>query len=239
MKAGIIGAMEPEVAILKSKLSNCTSEQHAGFTFYQGQLNGSDVIIVQSGIGKVAAALATAILLDRYTPDYVVNTGSAGGFEQSLKVGDIVISSEVRYHDVDVTAFGYEMGQLPANPPAYIPHQLLVKAAEESAKSLGNIQTLIGLITTGDTFMTKDEDISKARANFPDMAAVEMEGAAIAHTCHQFNVPFVVIRSMSDIAGKESPSSFEAYLETASVNSSALVCQMIDSLKSIELLTTE
>jgi len=231
MKAGIIGAMEPEVAILKGKLQNCETTTHAGYTFYQGQLNGNDVVIVQSGIGKVPAALATAILIDKFQPDYVVNTGSAGGFEQSLKVGDIVISSEVRYHDVDVTAFGYEIGQLPANPAAYIPHPELVAAAKVGINSLENIQTLVGLITTGDTFMTKDDDIAKARTNFPTMAAVEMEGAAIANTCHQFNTPFVVIRSMSDIAGKESPSSFEAYLETASVNSSQLVISMIDALK--------
>jgi adenosylhomocysteine nucleosidase len=235
MKAGIIGAMEPEVAILKAKLTNSTTTEHAGYTFYQGQLNGSDVVIVQSGIGKVAAALATAILIDKFQPDYIVNTGSAGGFEQSLKVGDIVISTEVRYHDVDVTAFGYEIGQLPGNPAAYIPHPILVSAAQAGVAKLENIQTLLGLITTGDTFMTTDEDIAKARANFPSMAAVEMEGAAIAHTCHQFNIPFVVIRSMSDIAGKESPTSFEAYLETASVNSSQLVENMLKALKGKQL----
>jgi adenosylhomocysteine nucleosidase len=241
MKAAIIGAMEPEVAILKAKLIQATTTEHAGYTFYQGLLNNTDVVIVQSGIGKVAAALATALIIDKFNPDYVVNTGSAGGFDQSLKIGDIVISSEVRYHDVDVTAFGYEIGQLPANPAAYIPHPSLVKAAEVGIKALTatsdtNIQTLVGLITTGDTFMTKDEDIAKARKNFPTMAAVEMEGAAIAHTCHQFNVPFVIIRSMSDIAGKESPSSFEAYLETASVNSSQLVLNMLDALKSETLV---
>jgi len=231
MKAGIIGAMEPEVAILKAKLSNCETSTHAGYTFYQGQLNDNDVVIVQSGIGKVAAALATAILIDRFQPDYVVNTGSAGGFDPSLKVGDIVISAEVRYHDVDVTAFGYEIGQLPANPAAYIPHQTLVEAAQAGIEQLENIQTMVGLITTGDTFMTKDDDIAKARANFPTMAAVEMEGAAIAHTCHQFQVPFVIIRSLSDIAGKESPTSFDEYLETASVNSSQLVFNMLEALK--------
>jgi len=231
MKAGIIGAMEPEVAILKSKLTNCQMTDYAGYTFYEGELEGSAVIIVQSGIGKVAAALATAILIEKFQPDYVVNTGSAGGFEQSLKVGDIVISSEVRYHDVDVTAFGYEIGQLPGNPAAYIPHPDLVQAAQAGIEALENITTLIGLITTGDTFMTADADIAKARKNFPTMVAVEMEGAAIAHTCHQFNVPFVIIRSMSDIAGKESPSSFEAYLETASVNSSQLVINMLNALK--------
>lgn len=231
MRAGIVGAMEPEVAILKSKLTQCETQSYAGFTFYHGQLDGADVVIVQSGIGKVAAALATTLLIDKYQPDYVINTGSAGGFEQSLKVGDIVISSEVRYHDVDVTAFGYEIGQLPGNPPAYIPHKELIDAAKQGINTLENIQTLVGLITTGDTFMTKDEDIAKARENFPHMAAVEMEGAAIAHTCHQFDIPFVIIRSMSDIAGKESPTSFEAYLETASVNSSRLVQSMIGTLK--------
>ena len=231
MKAGIIGAMEPEVAILKAKLENCETSTHAGYTFYQGLLDNNDVVIVQSGIGKVAAALATAILIDKFQPNYVVNTGSAGGFDARLKVGDVVVSSEVRYHDVDITAFGYEIGQLPANPAAYIPHETLITAAKKGIEQLNNIQAMVGLITTGDTFMTKDDDIAKARANFPTMVAVEMEGAAIAHTCHQFNVPFVIIRSLSDIAGKESPTSFDEYLETASVNSSQLVINMLNALK--------
>ena len=231
MKAGIIGAMEPEVAILKAKLSNCETISHAGYNFYHGQIDNNDVVIVQSGIGKVASALATAILIDKFQPDYVVNTGSAGGFDPSLKVGDIVVSSEVRYHDVDVTAFGYEIGQLPANPAAFIPHPTLVNAAQVGIDMLSNINAMLGLITTGDTFMTKEDDIAKARANFPTMAAVEMEGAAIAHTCHQFNVPFVIVRSLSDIAGIESPTSFEEYLETASVNSSQLVINMLNALK--------
>lgn len=232
MRAGIIGAMEPEVAILKAKLTNASTSQHGGYEFYQGKLAGNDVVIVQSGIGKVAAALATALLIDHFQPDYVVNTGSAGGFDQSLKVGDVVISSELRYHDVNVTAFGYEIGQLPANPAAYIPHPDLIKAAKIGVTQLNSdIKTLVGLITTGDTFMTDADDIAKARKNFPTMAAVEMEGAAIAQTCHQFNLPFVVIRSLSDIAGKESPSSFEAYLETASVNSSQLVLNMLNYLQ--------
>lgn len=235
MKAGIIGAMEPEVAILKAKIQACTTSTHAGFTFYHGTINDAEVVVVQSGIGKVAAALATVLLIDKFQPDYIVNTGSAGGFDQTLKVGDIVISNEVRYHDVDVTAFGYEVGQLPANPAAYIPHADLVSAATEETKKFDDIQTLLGLITSGDTFMTKEQDIAKARTNFPTMAAVEMEGAAIAQTCYQFAVPFVVIRSMSDIAGKESPSSFEAYLETASINSSKLVLNMINRLKDHKL----
>ena len=240
MIAGIIGAMEPEVAILKRKLENATSSSHGGYTFHQGKLDGSDVVIVQSGIGKVAAALATAMLIDKFQIDYVVNTGSAGGFDAALKVGDIVVSSEVRYHDVDITAFGYEVGQLPANPAAFIPHPDLVSAAKVGITQLSavdekgnkqNIQAITGLITTGDTFMTKEDDIAKARANFPTMAAVEMEGAAIAQACLQLKTPFVVIRSLSDIAGKESPHTFEEYLEMAAVNSSQLVLNMLAELK--------
>jgi adenosylhomocysteine nucleosidase len=243
MKAGIIGAMEPEVAILKEKLVNAVVSSHGGFTFYQGSLEDNDVIIVQSGIGKVAAALATAMLIDKFQVDYVVNTGSAGGFDATLKVGDIVVSNEVRYHDVDLTAFGYEVGQLPANPAAFLPHPELVSAATAGIAKLNSddtngIQAVSGLITTGDTFMTKEEDVAKARANFPTMAAVEMEGAAIAQTCLQFNTPFVVIRSLSDIAGKESPYTFEEYLETAAVNSSQLVLNMLVELKEKTLSPT-
>lgn len=235
MKAGIIGAMEPEVAILKAKLENYCEHQFAGYTFFSGSIAETEVVLVQSGIGKVASALATLLMIDKFQPDFIVNTGSAGGFEQSLKVGDIVISSEVRHHDADVTAFGYEIGQLPGMPAAFIPHPTLVKAAQAGINKLEGIQTLTGLITTGDTFMTKDDDIAKARANFPTMAAVEMEGAAIAQTCHQLNMPFVVIRSMSDIAGKESPTSFEVYLETASINSSQLVLDMLIELTGKQL----
>jgi adenosylhomocysteine nucleosidase len=192
--------------------------------------------MVQSCRGKVAAALATAILIDRFDVDYVVNTGSAGGFDSRLKVGDIVVSSEVRYHDVDLTAFGYEVGQLPANPAAFSPNTTLVVAANKGIEQLNqaegqNIKAVLGLITTGDTFMTKEEDVAKARANFPTMAAVEMEGAAIAQACLQLQTPFVVIRSLSDIAGKESPHTFEEYLQTAAVNSSQLVLNMLAQLE--------
>lgn len=232
MKAGIIGAMEPEVAILKAKIENCQTHQVANYTFYQGTIDGNDVVLVQSGIGKVAAALATAALIDKFSPDYVVNTGSAGGFDQALKVGDIVVSSEVTYNDVNVTAFGYAYGQLPGMPASFAANKALIEAAKEGIAQLEEIQAKVGLITTGDTFMTADDDIAKARKNFPTMAAVEMEGAAIAQACHQYNeTPFVIIRSLSDIAGKESPTSFDAYLETASKNSSALVLFILSALK--------
>lgn len=232
MKIGIIGAMEPEVAILKQAMQDKTEHQYGGYTFYLGKLNEMDVILVQSGIGKVAATVATTLLITHFSPDGVINTGSAGGFDQELKVGDVVISSELRHHDVDVTAFNYEIGQVPNMPAAYQANAVMMQAAEDSIKQLGgDVKVKTGLITTGDTFMCDPAAIEQARNNFPSMMAVEMEGAAIAQACHMLATPFVVIRSLSDIAGKESPTSFEAYLEKASKYSSEMVLALLGQLQ--------
>ncbi len=232
---GIIGAMEPEVALLKQQLTTVSTEQIGNYVFYRGQLAGQDVVIVQSGIGKVAAAVATTLLIDHFKPACIINTGSAGGFDPELNVGDIAISNEVRHHDVDVTAFGYEYGQVPQMPAAFLAHPALVTAAEQTIASLGFCQTKTGLITTGDSFMCDPVRIAATRERFPTMLAVEMEGAAIAQVCHMLNTPFVVIRSLSDIAGKESPVSFDAYLAVASKNSSAMVVALLEQLRSVSL----
>ncbi|WP_333796882.1 5'-methylthioadenosine/S-adenosylhomocysteine nucleosidase [Rheinheimera sp.] len=232
---GIIGAMEQEIALLKQQLTHANTVQIAGFAFHQGKLNDVDVVLVQSGIGKVTAAVATTLLISQFKPDAVINTGSAGGFDPELNVGDIVISTELRHHDVDVTAFGYEPGQVPRLPAAFSAHPALIDAAEQCIASLGFCKTKKGLITTGDVFMCDPERIAKTRATFPAMLAVEMEGAAIAQACYQLNTPFVVIRSLSDIAGKESPTSFDAYLEVASRNSSAMVMALLPKLQALSL----
>ncbi|WP_321410391.1 5'-methylthioadenosine/S-adenosylhomocysteine nucleosidase [Tolumonas auensis] len=230
MKIGIIGAMEPEVAILREQISNMETLSIAGCEFYRGELAGHDVILTRSGIGKVAASIATTILLDRYAPDCVINTGSAGGFDPELRVGDVVISDEVRHHDVNVTAFGYEPGQLPQQPAAFISDSKLIEVATQVMHQLPELQSRIGLICTGDQFMCDPDHIEQVRQTFPSMMAAEMEAAAIAQVCHQFKVPFVVIRSLSDIAGTESPSSFEEYLEVAAKNSSAMIVAMLKQL---------
>jgi adenosylhomocysteine nucleosidase len=235
MNVGIIGAMEPEVKILREAMQNPQILTKAGFTFYTGELAGNTVTLVQSGIGKVASTIATTLLIDNFKPDCIINTGSAGGFDPSLSVGDVVISSEVRHHDVDVTAFGYEIGQVPQMPAGFAAHPKLVEAAQQTIEQISDVKTLVGLICTGDTFMCDPIRIDKARSDFPTMLAVEMEGASIAQTCFTLNTPFVVIRSMSDIAGKESPQSFEEYLETASINSSKMVVALLEKLTAVSL----
>lgn len=231
MKVAIIGAMEEEVAILREKMDNRQDTVVANCEFYTGTLNGVDVILLKSGIGKVNAAMSTTILLERFRPDYVINTGSAGGFSASLNVGDIVISSEVVHHDVDVTVFGYEYGQVPGMPARYAADAKLVAIAEASAERIQGIQVVKGLIATGDSFMNDPERVAFVREKLTDLHAVEMEGAAIAQVCFQFGVPFVVIRALSDIAGKESNVSFEQFLHKAALHSSELVQMMVDELK--------
>ncbi|RAK17346.1 adenosylhomocysteine nucleosidase [Anoxybacillus vitaminiphilus] len=231
MKIAIIGAMEEEVTILREQIANREDTVIANSEFYTGTINDVDVVLLKSGIGKVNAAMSTAILLERFKPDYVINTGSAGGFLQTLNVGDIVISTEVAHHDVDVTAFGYEYGQVPGMPARYTADKKLVEAAEKSAQQITNIQVVKGLIATGDSFMSDPARVEFVRTKFADLYAVEMEAAAIAQVCTQFNVPFVIIRALSDIAGKESNISFEQFLHKAALHSSNLVLSMLTKLK--------
>jgi adenosylhomocysteine nucleosidase len=226
MKIGIIGAMEQEVEILKSSIEELQEEKQAGCTYYTGKINQLEVVLLQSGIGKVAAAIGTTLLLSQYQPDVVINTGSAGGFDASLTMGDVVISNEVKHHDADVTAFGYEIGQMAGQPAAFVADKQLVSLAEK-ALAQSHKHAVRGLICTGDTFVYETEKQDYIRKNFPGVIAVEMEASAIAQTCHQFGTPFVVVRAISDVADKESPLSFDEFLPLAAKSSSEMVLKML------------
>jgi adenosylhomocysteine nucleosidase len=204
-----------------------TTRTLAGFTFYTGTLDGVEVVVLKSGIGKVNAAIGTTLLLQQFKPDCVINTGSAGGFDVALDVGDVVISDEVRHHDVDVTVFGYEPGQVPGLPAAFTADPLLARMAEECIAQMPHVNTVRGLIATGDSFMNCPQRVAKTRVLFPAIKAVEMEAAAIAQTCHQFGTPFIVIRALSDIAGRESNQSFEQFLEKAAQHSAEMVIAIV------------
>lgn len=232
MKIGIIGAMEQEVSLLKDQLDNLETFSFAGCTLYTGRIHDVDVVLLQSGIGKVAAAVGASIMLDRYQPDYVLNTGSAGGFDTQLNVGDIVISTEVRYHDADVTAFGYEMGQMAQMPAAFTSDPKLIDIAQKAIEMDSETpHAQKGLICTGDTFVNTTEHRAFIAEHFPSAIAVEMEAAAIAQVCYQYKVPFVVVRAISDVADKKSPMSFDEFLPLAAKHSSKMVINILELLK--------
>ncbi|WP_018924116.1 5'-methylthioadenosine/S-adenosylhomocysteine nucleosidase [Salsuginibacillus kocurii] len=229
MRIAIIGAMDEEVDWLKDDMKEVKESERAGVLFYHGKLEEKDVVLLRSGIGKVNAAIATSLLMQLFEPDVVINTGSAGGFNSELEVGDLVISEEVRYNDVDACVFGYEFGQVPGMPAFYEPNVSLVATAKDAAAEVG-LKAQPGLIISGDSFMSDEKRIQFLRETFTEPQCAEMEAAAIAHVCHQFAAPFVIIRSLSDIAGQDAKMSYDQFLKKAGHESAKLVTAMIKKI---------
>jgi adenosylhomocysteine nucleosidase len=231
---GIIGAMEKELDLLCESMNKYETKKIGSFEFYTGKIQNKDITLLRCGIGKVNAAVGCALLIQNFKPDCVINTGSAGGINPKLKMGDAIISTGLIYHDVDVTAFNYAPGQLPGQPQIFPAEERYIKIAEEAVDELKTEKILPdgfnhcrGIIGSGDVFMHEPERIASVRKIFPDIDAVEMEGAAIAHCCSLFSIPVLVIRALSDIAGTESPMSFTEFLPIASKNSASIVIRMV------------
>ncbi|MDR1428857.1 MAG: 5'-methylthioadenosine/S-adenosylhomocysteine nucleosidase [Spirochaetaceae bacterium] len=231
---GVIGAMEDEVKMLRSLMKYTQTRAVGPFEFISGELEGREAVLLRCGIGKVNAALGTAFLIREYRPDLVINTGSAGGIDPALKFGDAVISTGLLYHDVDLTGFKYVPGQLPGCPAVFPVKEDLILRAERAVVELKAEEILPrgfngtrGVIASGDVFMYESGRINAVRKLFPQVKAVEMEGAAVAHACFLFAVPFLIIRALSDIAGAESPVTFDEFLPAASTHSGQIVCRII------------
>ncbi|MBT3188963.1 MAG: 5'-methylthioadenosine/adenosylhomocysteine nucleosidase [Anaerolineae bacterium] len=236
MQIGIIAAMEEELKEIRSRLENQEEIHYGQFYYYTGRLCGHDVVVLLCGIGKVNAAVGTTLLLDKFKPEYIINTGVAGGFPDLLKIGDIVVSTEVRHHDADATIFDYEYGQIPRMPVAYQADKTLVNLTSKSLTGEGSPRIVQGEIMSGDSFIYHPEQIQQIRERFPSVLAVEMEGAAIAQTCYLFDIPFVIIRSISDIVSVEqSEEDYKKFLTKAAENSVALVINLLNKLQEISI----
>lgn len=230
MTIGIIGAMKEEIDFIRNQMQVDEVINIAGHIFYIGPFQDKQIVLLQCGIGKVNAAIGTTLLIERFSPDYMINTGVAGGLHMDLEVGDVIISIEVRHHDVDLTVWGYEHGQLPKLPAAFLASQILTKAAETAAHQL-DMNVTFGLIVSGDCFIHEAHHIENIREKFSDAHAVEMEAAAIAQVCHQFDRPFVIIRAVSDMVGKDSPLFSDLSVEERSHNCAQLVMAMVQELR--------
>ncbi|WP_195218672.1 5'-methylthioadenosine/adenosylhomocysteine nucleosidase [Leuconostoc lactis] len=222
MKIGIITPMAEEKITLIAALEDVTTKQHGGTEITSGRYKGHEVILTESGIGKVAAASATALMIDNFEPDLVVNTGSAGALDPDLKIGDEVIGTKVAYSDVDVTVFGYAYGQVPNKPLYYEADPTVVKDFEQLAP------VKEGLIVSGDQFV---QDTAKKRilTHFPEALVAEMEAAAVAQVAYQFGTPFIVLRGVSDLANGDSGVVFDDYVVEAGRASAKLLLSYLDS----------
>ena len=196
MKIGIIGAMESEIQLLREYLGNPAPTHLQRYAFYQGQIGSHQVIVLLSGIGKVSAAVGTALLIDHFAPDLVINTGTAGGLQHS-KVLDMVLATEVAYYDVDVTAFGYALGQQAQMPESYLPSEQWFDKAKASVARYTN-QLHCAPIVSGDTFISKPETRQWIETHFPKAVAVEMEAAALYYLAAQHHVDALAIMTISD-----------------------------------------
>lgn len=229
MTIGVVCAMEEEIRELLAVLEDRKEDVIAGQPYYSGTIEGQQVALVQCGIGKVQAGMNTAVLLEKYKPDVVINTGSAGGIGDGLKVGDVVISSGVAYHDVNSTAFGYKPGQLPDQPQIFTADANYVQKIQDAAAAT-NLTTHVGLIVTGDQFISSTPAIEKIKSIYPEALASEMEGGAIGQVATQFKVPFVVIRAMSDVGDENASVSFDEFIIEAGKRSAAMLLAFLKAL---------
>lgn len=229
MKIGIIGAMEVEINALKNALTNIKTTKIHSFTFYEGEINGTEVVILLSGIGKVSASVSATLLIEHFKPSLIINTGTAGGLGSS-NVYDIVLATEVRHHDVDVTAFGYEIGQQAQMPPCYFPDKKWFEIAQKVTQKYQN-RLRCGLVVSGDAFISSPEKLAEIQQKFPTAIAVEMEAAAIAQTCYLLQTPFIMLRAISDKAGEGNTISYDKFVSEAGELSAKINIDIISTNK--------
>ena len=231
---GIIGAMECEVNRLKSSLKNIEEINYKQFNFYKGELFGKQVVIAKSGVGKVAGAVCTQIMIDKFSPKYIVNTGVAGGLRPGMEVGEIVIANRLVQHDFDASVLGYSKGYIcnginPKAPTYFYPDKDLVKKFDESLNiKVPELKHHTGTIASGDMFVSSNEKRKEIKDLF-DACAVEMEGAAIAQTAVLNNTPFIILRAISDLAD-ENASKKLIFTEEDTAHLSAKVLEIILSV---------
>jgi len=225
-KLGIIGAMDIEVATLKEKMADKSVRTVAGSEYCEGKLEGLDVVVVQCGVGKVNAALCAQILCDLFAVTHIVNTGIAGSLNAQLDIGDLVISRDAVYHDMDATNFGYPMCQVPGMSVLSFPaDEKLMEKAYRVADTVHPGHVRIGRVATGDQFVADKALKEKIIAN-TGAYCTEMEGAAIAHTAWKNGVPFVIIRAISDKADDSAEMDYPTF-EAQAAQRCALVTQTL------------
>ena len=221
---GIIGAMEEEVLALSDMMSDVKVSSTAGMTFKQGKLNGKDVVVVRSGIGKVNAAVCTQILADKYT-------GVAGSLKNEINIGDIVISSDAIQHDMDATGFGYKLGMIPRMPESiFKADEKLIKLAKEACeKAVPEIGVFVGRVVSGDQFITDKATKKRLIENFAAYCT-EMEGAAIAQAAYLNNIPYLVIRAISDKADDSASMDYGEFERRAIENSVKMMITLVEKI---------
>jgi adenosylhomocysteine nucleosidase len=230
MILGIIGAMDEELEILLKEMTLEKTKIKANMCFNQGRLYGKELVVVRSGIGKVNAAVCTQILIDDFGVDKVINVGIAGGIGEAVYPGDVVVANNLVQHDMDTSAFGEKIGQIPRlDTYDFKCDKELVDKAKVACDGIEEHKSFIGRIVTGDQFISNTEKIKWLNEKFEALAC-EMEGGSIAQVCYLNNVPFVVIRSISDNANNGAHMDYEKFAPIAIKNSTEILKNIINNI---------
>ena len=238
IKLGIIGAMQVEVERLIAAMSQDKVVEIAGMVFHEGQLNGTEVVIVRCGVGKVSAAMCTQALIDRFAPTHVLNVGVAGSLDATLDIGDLVVSTDAVHHDMDVTGLGYPPGLVPELDEQAELHGKRFFEADEHLRSVvlraaadvaPEITVVEGRVASGDLFVCEQADKERIASTF-GAKCCEMEGAGIAHVCWRNEMPFVIVRTISDKADGTSKVEYRVFEEQTAQRCAAIVDRAVDLL---------
>ena len=233
-KLGIIGAMEEEVETLLGLMENKQETEKAGSRFYNGTLEGLPVTVVQCGVGKVNAAMCTQILCDCFGVTHLVNTGIAGSLCADLDIGDLVVSQDAMYHDVDSVAFGYPMGKVPGmDVTAFPADDTLIGYAFAAAEAVNPGHTRIGRVASGDQFVAS-KAVKERIIDLTRGLCTEMEGAAIAQTAYRNNIPFVILRAISDKADDSAEMDYPTFERIAAHRCAAVTQALARHLREAE-----
>lgn len=228
---GIIGAMEVEVDTLKARMQVEKVVHKASMDFYKGTYKDKNVVIVRSGIGKVNAGICTQVLVDCFGVDAVINTGIAGSLRAKIDIGDIVISTDALQHDMDATGFGYDKGVIPQmDTSVFVADEMLRKIAKEACERVNmDIHVHEGRVVSGDQFIS-DQSVKNEIFNQFSGYCTEMEGAAIAQAAYLNQIPFVIIRAISDKADGSAEMDYSTFEAKAVEHSVNLVDAMLECL---------
>lgn len=220
---GIIVAEVEEMNAVKEIMENLNSREIYNLNIYTGTINKKDFLLVRGGVGKVNAARVCQIITDNFDLDCIINVGSAGGLNENLNIGDIVVGEKLVQHDFDVTAFGREKGFIPETGRFFEADKTLLEKCKNI--KIDNQKIVTGIIGSGDVFLTDTNLKENIKKEF-NATCVEMEGAAIAQVCSLNKIPFLVIRSISDIPNGKNEIDFNEYLKFASKNCAHFIKQL-------------
>ncbi|UGQ17172.1 5'-methylthioadenosine/adenosylhomocysteine nucleosidase [Borrelia sp. RT1S] len=231
----VISAMDEEAeevnTIIEDRQEFTLDDYLGKKKIYKGKISGHEVISLTTGIGKVNAATWVSYVISKYKISHIINSGTAGGIREdsNLKIKDIIVSSEIAFHDFDLTKFGHKVGQVPGLPQKFKADDgLLKKSVKVIEDKIKDVSAHIGLILTGDQFIGDKNQLGAIKNNFPDALAVEMEGAAIAQVAHTFGIPFIITRSISDLPNtKDNHIDFDKFLKIASINAARMVKELV------------